>query len=309
MFHRSKEAPGPNTLTNETLPERFADIHEYVMIPLVLTLGKTAGASGRSSPSLDRLISTILPEDTPHGPLNRFLFNGPELASRIRLGARLSALYEEAKSSDAPQQVDPRVNQAVILAIDLVAQGATDLSRFIESGSLTTSSISWLKTNSDPRGIFLTECIPPHIGHGMGRLFCSIPAATQQDLMEQEARQDRNAAAMLFKSLQAFVEHPGATTLQYFLSTLAGSGDWLSCITTRQTSTTEEPVDSIARTLETFRNLIDLGKVYEELFLRHNAPNGAEKISCGWYEISRLSAIQVQERLPLYAAALAIAGR
>jgi hypothetical protein len=309
MFQKHGVIPHSHTLATETLPERFADVHEYVMVPLVLTLGKAAGLSGSSTPSLESFISTVLPEDKPHGPLNRFLFNGQDLASRIRLGARLSALYEAAKFSDAPQQVDPRINQAVSLANDLFDQGTSHLSTFIKSGSLTTSSISWLKTNSDSRGAFLTERIPPHIGHGMGRLFCSIPTETQRDLMEQEARQDRNAAAMLFKSLQAFIEHPGATTLQYFLSTLASSGDWLSCITTRQANTQGTPLETIARTLETFRNLIDLGKVYEELFLQQNAQSGTERISCGWYEISRLSPVHVHERLPLYAAALAIAGR
>jgi hypothetical protein len=223
------------------------------------------------------------------------------LDNDYRDGARDNHHETPLRPSDEPHVVLSR-------AVAHFARGTTtpELRTLLQNSDLTRVVLPVVDTFINDEQGYLTQRIPPHVGHGVSRRLCFAKPEVIEAEKEAEAQQDRGSASNLLTHLKSFLTSGDTQDFVHFMRTFNTCGDWLWWIAAapKHESAHAQAEQVIAHTVVRLLKFKEFTREYEQEFM---TPGRVQAfVRWQWCEPCLETRQIVPLAYPLLASALAI---
>jgi hypothetical protein len=156
---------------------------------------------------------------------------------------------------------------------------------------------------------YLTERIPPHVGHGQGRSLCFAKPEVIEEAKNAEALQDRGSASDLLQRLKDFITSGSSEDFTLLIRKFSNCGDWLLWMSRSapQNALYPEAEQVVANTIIRLSKFKEFTRAYEAEYMTPGATNPF--VRWQWSEPCPLTHRIDPLAYPLMAAALEILTR
>jgi hypothetical protein len=258
-------------------PYPVLNITDYKLEQSVLRpLARSLGVNPVSSPTIPLQFGDHLLEQlcAPLGSGSRFsgyIDGRHDEPRRIALKALLDHDYRDGAQDQKSSHASDEPHVVLSRAAAHFAGGTTtpELRTLLQNSDLTRVVLPVIDTFINDQQGYLTQRIPPHVGHGVSRRLCFAKPEVIEAEKEAEAQQDRGSASNLLTQLKSFLTSGDTQDFVRFMRTFNTCGDWLWWLAAAPKHDRAHPQAEqvIANTIVRLLKLKELTREYEQEFM------------------------------------------
>lgn len=208
-------------------------------------------------------------------PFGEFVAARHDDPGRVALRTLLEQDYQDGTQSQfraASTQPHSLERHAILSSVTpKFAHGITppELMALLQGGDLGRVVLPVIDTFINVTDGYLTNRIPPHVGHGHSRMLAFAKPEVIEEHEQAEAQQDRGSASGLLKKLKDFLTTGDAASFTLFMRKFNTCGDWLWWLARQPEGTVTHPEAEqvLANTIVRLMKFKEFTLTYQDEFM------------------------------------------